>query len=317
MTKSTVLTRRHTVLGASALTLAACEASTRGFDGATAASGGGAAAGPTGGGSATGGGSGAGFDAGAVNDAGTADASMASTKPDSGTTDGGTKPFTDAGIVNGWATGGTKSMLGNYVDPFRDVLGAVCGLFRPSDLGPCDAMAPDRQDISEGENGLPVRLALKVVNAKCQPLSSVTVEIWHTNLEGLYSGTDAIDFCTKADQRARASRWFRGIRTSDAQGRVDFDTCFPGWYPGRTIHIHFVVRRKGVPLLTSQLYFDEMLTLEILEKQPGYRDRGVQDTLNARDGLYQQAGASDALVKWQRQADGAMLAWKLLVVSGQ
>ncbi|WP_426752119.1 hypothetical protein [Myxococcus sp. Y35] len=47
----------------------------------------------------------------------------------------------------------------------------------------------------------------------------------------------ASDFCTSGDAEARAARWFRGVQTTDANGRVNFDTCFPGWYSSRTIHI--------------------------------------------------------------------------------
>ena len=44
-------------------------------------------------------------------------------------------------------------------------------------------------------------------------------------------------------------------------------TIYPGWYPGRTVHIHFKIRKSGKELLTTQCY---------VEGHPN----------NARDGIY-------------------------------
>ncbi|OCF32088.1 dioxygenase subfamily protein [Kwoniella heveanensis BCC8398] len=37
------------------------------------------------------------------------------------------------------------------------------------------------------------------------------------------------------------STFLRGIQQADQDGKVTFNTIFPGWYPGRTIHIHLKV----------------------------------------------------------------------------
>ena len=139
-----------------------------------------------------------------------------------GDTDAGT---TDPGV---WATGGTAAMtaVASYPDPFAAGLGAVCNLTCESTLGPCYATTLERRDISEGHDGLPVRLAFLVVDETCKPIPGATVDIWHAAPEGLYSGEDASDFCTSGDAVARAARWFRGVQTTDANGRADFDTCF-------------------------------------------------------------------------------------------
>lgn len=231
-------------------------------------------------------------------------------------TDGGTTG-TDGGTTgNGsWATGGTASMSGNYPDPFTAGIGSTCILYKASTLGPCHAATVDRMDISEAQPGLPVRLAFLVVNASCQPVPGATVEVWHTNPSGLYSGSDASNMCTNGDSAARAARWFRGIRTADANGRVDFNTCFPGWYSSRTIHIHFTVRVGGTEYLTSQLFFDDALNDEIIATQPLYSARGAKDTTNANDNVLRQSGLSDFTFQTQKMEDGALLAWKALVIS--
>ncbi len=207
-------------------------------------------------------------------------------------------------------------MSGNYPDPFAGGMGAACSLTCAAVLGPCYVTTEVRRDISEGQLGLPVRFAFLVVDEACNPVPDAEVDIWHTSATGFYSGSDAPDLCTLGDAGARAARYHRGIQITDAAGRADFDTCFPGWYSGRTIHIHFTVRANGQEYLTSQLYFEDALSDEIVNGQPVYQDRGTRDTTNADDGLIPQAGQADFIFETERQGDGAMLAWKTLVLRG-
>lgn len=213
-----------------------------------------------------------------------------------------------------WATGGTAAMTGRYPDPFRAALGAACALTCATTAGPCYAKTIERKDISEGHDGLPMRLAFLLVDETCKPVKGATIDIWHTAPEGLYSGSDVSDFCTSGDAAARAARWFRGLQTSDANGRVDFDSCFPGWYSHRTIHIHIKVRINGTEYLTTQFVFDDALVDEIIATQPLYMDRGLRDTTNKTDLLFSSVSAADYTFQTERMADGAMLAWKVLVI---
>ncbi|WP_224247466.1 dioxygenase family protein [Hyalangium gracile] len=228
-------------------------------------------------------------------------------------TDGGTNP--DGGTSSGaWATGGTAAMAGNYPDPFASGIGSVCALTCAATLGPCYANTLVRKDISEGHDGLPVRLALLVVDTACKPIQGAAVDIWHTAPHGLYSGEDASTFCTSGDEGATSARWFRGVQTTDANGRVDFDTCFPGWYSSRTIHIHFTVRVNGSEYVTSQLFFDDALNDDIIGTQPLYNTRGQRDTTNSNDTVISASAVGDYTLQTQRMADGALLAWKTLVI---
>src|SRR5215471_4409092 len=213
-----------------------------------------------------------------------------------------------------WATGGTASMTGNYPDPFTTGLGNSCALTCAATLGPCYAATLERMDISEGHDGLPVRLAFLVVDESCNPISGATVDIWHCAPEGLYSGDDASDFCTSGDATARAARWFRGVQTTDAAGRANFNTCFPGWYSSRTIHIHFTIRINGAEYVTSQLFFDDALDDEIVNTQPLYNARGARDTTNQSDTVISASSVADYLFQTARMSDGAMLAWKTLII---
>ena len=80
---------------------------------------------------------------------------------------------------------------------------------------------------------------------------------------------------------------------TDAGGAVRFATIYPGWYPGRAVHIHFKVRVMAGPALgheiTSQLYFDEAVSDRVLSRPP-YSIRG-QRTRNGEDGLYRRGGS--------------------------
>ncbi|APR78490.1 putative dioxygenase [Minicystis rosea] len=215
-----------------------------------------------------------------------------------------------------WATGGTASMTAkeSYPDPFAAGAGTTCALTCAMTLGPCYAHTIERQDISEGHDGLPVRLSFLVVDETCKPISGATVDIWHCGTEGLYSGDDASDFCTSGDETARAARWFRGVQTTDAAGRVNFDTCFPGWYSSRTIHIHFTIRIGDAEYVTSQLFFPDTLDDEIVGTQPLYKDRGARDTTNQTDTVISGDAVNDYTFQYARMSDGAMQAWKTLVI---
>lgn len=221
---------------------------------------------------------------------------------------GGTGGSTNTG---GFASGGTASMSGDYPDPFTGDLGTTCALMCKLTLGPCYAQTALRKDISEGYPGLPVRLAFLVVDDACEPVEGASVDIWHTRNSGLYSGPDAIDFCTTGDADAKTHQYFRGVQTTDAKGRVDFDTCYPGWYPGRAIHIHFTVRVGAQEYVTSQVFFPDDLTAQVFAEHPEYKEFGQPDRTNETDGIY---GGKEYEVSTELQPDGALLAWKVLVI---
>ncbi len=219
-----------------------------------------------------------------------------------------------------WATGGTAAMTAKdcYPDPFEAGV-MTCALLCSTTEGPCTADTIERQDVSEGWPGLPVRLALKFVDADtCEPVEGAVVEIWHTQRTGVYSGeTPSGAFCYGDDPDAENYLYFRGSQTTDAAGRVDFDTCYPGWYSSRAIHIHFRVYLDGNTYLTSQLFFTEALTEEIFASHVDYAEFGQPDTVNSNDNVIGgEDDLSPYLLDTQRMADGAMLAWKVVAIRG-
>jgi len=199
----------------------------------------------------------------------------------------------------------------------------VCRLMPEQEVGPyyvADELL--RSDIVEGKPGVPLSLRIVVMDAhSCQPVPNVAVDIWHCDASGLYSGftkqnpmgpggppprfdpqhpgnrpgppermgpppenhpTDALTFC-------------RGIQISDAHGVVNFQTVFPGYYMGRTNHIHFKVRVGGHPDQKTyeaghtshigQVFFPEELAAKMMQQEP-YSLHQIHRTTQAEDGVY-------------------------------
>lgn len=228
--------------------------------------------------------------------------------------DMGMEPQVDLDMVP-WASGGTVNMQGGYPDPFDG--GAAqdaCPVYPSQTLGPCYASPViARQDISGGTPGIPTTLSFLVVDSDgCTPIANAEVDIWHTGANGVYSAF-ARGICNPGRADVGELTYCRGKRSTDDSGRVDFHTVFPGWYGGRTIHIHFTVRVAGRQYLTSQLYFDDSLADELMQ-EPDYVGRGDRDTRNAQDGVLGTASLAPVLFASTKRADGGLHAWKVLAI---
>jgi protocatechuate 3,4-dioxygenase beta subunit len=142
-----------------------------------------------------------------------------------------------------------------------------------------------RRNVTEGRPGVPLTLRLTVVNvANCKPVKGAAVEIWHCDAGGVYSATGA-----EADER-----FLRGVQRTDARGVALFRTLYPGWYPGRTVHIHTMVHLGGNVVHTGQLYFPDAVTDAVYRRSP-YRQRPSRTTRNAADSIYRNGGRRSTL----------------------
>ncbi len=121
----------------------------------------------------------------------------------------------------------------------------------------------------------------------CAVLRGATVDIWHCDALGRYSGVQ--------DRRnnTRGQQFLRGYQVSDDDGIVRFTTIYPGWYGGRAVHVHFKVRTPGengrTGEFTSQLYFQDELTDRVHATDPYASNRG-QRLLNTRDMMFREGG---------------------------
>lgn len=142
-----------------------------------------------------------------------------------------------------------------------------------------------RSDIVEDRKGVALILKLQVVTAAaCEPLKGARVDVWHADALGLYSGypgqSDAHNISTEG------GHFLRGTQHCDDDGIVTFDTIYPGWYRGRTTHIHCKVFLDDRNVLTTQLYFPDALSEYLYTQVEPYNTRGRErDTVNATDML--------------------------------
>lgn len=158
----------------------------------------------------------------------------------------------------------------------------------------------ERADITEGHEGVPTRVRLQVVDGTCAPISGARVDLWHCDAAGVYSGypnqTGGVD--------TTGQTFLRGTQFADAKGFVEFTTIYPGWYSGRTTHMHFKVFLDEKTVLTGQIFFPDALSQYLYENTEPYKTRGSdRDTLNGNDNIAAQSTrAAFAYVKELEEA---------------
>ena len=253
----------------------------------------------------------------------------------SGSGDGSGSGSGNSGTIDtsGFALGSGAYLVGkDYGNPFASGIGTACTAFVAATKGPCHSNTYFRKDISDGLSGLPTRFDLLVVDAACNPVPNAIVEVWYASPAGTYSkAAEAIDagtgysgslsdlntsFCTGNNAAALASNWLRGYQMTGADGRAIIDGIFPGWYAGRTAHVHFIITANGKTYVTSQILFDETLCSAVYTKHSAYSARGNKDTSNANDNIVKGGlPLSMALASSAQQSDGAILVWKAITIA--
>ncbi len=96
------------------------------------------------------------------------------------------------------------------------------------------------------------------------------------------------------------TRFLRGIQATDPNGIAEFTTIYPGWYEGRTIHIHLKVHSGDHVAHTGQLFFPEDVTARIAQLGPYASHKDVHLTTLAEDHVFQQEHGSAGLVTLNR-----------------
>ncbi|MGW3407862.1 intradiol ring-cleavage dioxygenase [Streptomyces sp. NPDC000888] len=186
-----------------------------------------------------------------------------------------------------------------------------------------------RRDVTEDEEGIPLTLRLKVIDAEtCRPVRNAAVDIWHCSALGIYSGyedmgngggggTPPTDAPTGPpptggpggpgghQEPTDDERYLRGTWRTDRHGFVTFRTVFPGWYRGRCVHIHVKVHVDGTwtdagyegghTCHTGQLFFDEESVLASAEVEPYSTNTATRTTLD-EDTIYPDNGAEGGLL---------------------
>lgn len=149
-----------------------------------------------------------------------------------------------------------------------------------------------RSDPADGQisSGAPLALTFQVMrlNAdECQPLPGAQVDVWHCDAAGIYSDVRDPGFNTVG------KKFLRGYQITDARGEARFLTIYPGWYPIRTVHIHFKIRTRPMARrsfeFTSQVYFPDELTDRVHTGHP-YAAMGPRRVRNRQDFIFRHGG---------------------------
>lgn len=153
-----------------------------------------------------------------------------------------------------------------------------------------------RSDPSTGavKDGAPLKLRINVFRTSdgsaCTPLAGAYVDLWHCDALGAYSDVNG-----QGNPDTRGQGFLRGYQITDSNGSVEFTTIYPGYYTGRTTHMHYKVRLFSGSTetyeFTSQLCFDDSLTDQVYTLAP-YNTKSARGTRNSNDNIYQSAGSA-------------------------
>ena len=203
-----------------------------------------------------------------------------------------------AGLAAAAAGGAAwKTASGDAAGPTAVASGLVtCVLAPEMTEGPYYVSgAKVRSDITAGKPGAPLALRLGVANvATCKPISGAAVDVWHADAGGVYSDEQV--------ENTVGQTFLRGVQRTGVSGFATFRSIYPGWYPGRTVHIHVKVHIGGNVVHTGQLFFDDALTDAVYRRAP-YAARPNRDTRNANDSIYVNGG-SRSLLSVKRHGSG-------------
>jgi protocatechuate 3,4-dioxygenase beta subunit len=207
-----------------------------------------------------------------------------------------------------------------------------------------------RRDVTEGRPGVPLQLRVALVDAKqCEPLEAAAVDIWHCDATGVYSGFTSNGGGDDAGRgfgppaggigpiggrggpgrggpggpggsggrgggRGQGpideTRFLRGVQITNRQGIAEFATVYPGWYAGRTIHIHLKVHLGGSAGAeryagghvshTGQLFLPEDITEQIAKMDPYVKHSNVHRTLHSEDNIFRRQGGAQSMLTLER-----------------
>ncbi|GAA5966040.1 hypothetical protein JCM3765_006548 [Sporobolomyces pararoseus] len=113
------------------------------------------------------------------------------------------------------------------------------------------------------------------------------------------SSTSSLSKRAQEDDSNDDGTFLRGGYPTNSNGLVEFETIWPGYYTGRTIHVHVIVRKdyeisddgtivsgSGTVLHEGQLFFDEAENTRVLETA-AYQNTTQQRTVNDDDSILQ------------------------------
>jgi len=171
----------------------------------------------------------------------------------------------------------------------------ACAVSAAETAGPFPIRTPAdlvRENIVGNRTGVPFLMTFNIqdTNNDCAPTEGLLVDVWHCDAQGNYSEYDG-----QQDGNFTTENFLRGRQTTNAEGNASFISIYPGWYPGRTPHIHLeVLSSTGTSLLITQISFPEDISTTVYGTAE-YNDNGNADTNNSNDGIVSAANLADSV----------------------
>lgn len=165
-----------------------------------------------------------------------------------------------------------------------------------------------RENILGNKTGIPLLIEFTIQNTNndCAILAGAFVDIWQCDAKGNYS-----EYSGQLDGDFTSENFLRGRQTADSNGKASFISVYPGWYPGRTPHLHVeVISSSGSSLLITQVSFPEDVSNTVYATT---EYKGSADTNNSIDGIVGTANLADSVTG--NTTDGYTLS-KIIKVAG-
>lgn len=178
-----------------------------------------------------------------------------------------------------------------------NTISTACAVTNSETEGPFPTKTPSslvQNNIVSDRTGVPLTITLTVQNVKanCAALQGAIVDIWHCDKDGNYS-----EYGGTGMQSANYTsvHFLRGRQTTDASGKVNFTSIFPGWYNGRATHIHVhIYSASGQSLLVTQIAFPEgnASAVVLVGASSGYKGMSGY-TYNSNDNVFSDGTANE------------------------
>lgn len=153
----------------------------------------------------------------------------------------------------------------------------------------------NRSDLTSGTSrttvtgGTPLELKFTVHRysaSGCSVIEGAQVDVWHADAGGSYSDVSS----SAQSENTSGQTFLRGYQLTDSSGAAGFTTIYPGWYQGRTAHIHVRIRvynssGNTTSNVATQVFFDDSISDQVYSNLP-YSSRGGRTTRNSNDGIY-------------------------------
>lgn len=174
-----------------------------------------------------------------------------------------------------------------------------------------------RRVIHEDRLGLPLRIGVSVTDADCRPQEGILVDLWHCDALGYYSGYDGDpDLPPPRSMSAlpvdNSDTFCRGIQSSNAEGIVEFESIYPGWYNARAPHIHVYLHLDNNVFVTSQFLFPQEISTGIYRMETPYNSRPIPHTNNDKDFLTRMSKGT-AMFEVSKESDGYLAIVTILI----